>query len=128
MLHWAWKPIRQPARSPSEIVVTIAMAGSRLAISVSKGSPSTRAALPARPAGTHGGAHTGAVPSSGSTRPVRVRVPGAELSGDLVLPEAARGVVLFAHGSGSSRHSPRNRLVAAGLHAAGYATLLIDLL
>jgi dienelactone hydrolase len=57
-----------------------------------------------------------------------VPTPGAELAGDLVAPEGARGVVLFAHGSGSSRHSPRNRQVAAGLHAAGYGTLLLDLL
>jgi dienelactone hydrolase len=50
------------------------------------------------------------------------------LDGDLVLPEAARGVVLFAHGSGSSRHSPRNRRVARVLNEAKLATLLIDLL
>ncbi len=50
------------------------------------------------------------------------------LDGDLAVPHAARGVVLFAHGSGSSRHSPRNRRVAADLQAAGYATLLVDLL
>lgn len=53
---------------------------------------------------------------------------GVRLPGDLVVPEGARGVVLFAHGSGSSRHSPRNRQVAGGLHAAGYGTLLFDLL
>ena len=53
---------------------------------------------------------------------------GAELAGDLVVPDAAHGLVLFAHGSGSSRHSPRNRQVAAGLRAAGYGTLLLDLL
>jgi dienelactone hydrolase len=63
-----------------------------------------------------------------TARPVHVPTPGADLSGDLVIPDAARGVVLFAHGSGSSRHSPRNRQVAAGLHTAGYATLLLDLL
>jgi dienelactone hydrolase len=59
---------------------------------------------------------------------VRVPVPGAELAGDLVVPAGAKGVVLFAHGSGSGRHSPRNRRVAAGLQAAGYGTLLLDLL
>ncbi len=53
---------------------------------------------------------------------------GVELAGDLVVPWAARGVVLFAHGSGSSRHSPRNRQVAAGLQDAGHGTLLLDLL
>ncbi len=50
------------------------------------------------------------------------------LEGNLSLPEHPRGVVLFAHGSGSSRHSPRNQFVANVLHKAGFATLLIDLL
>jgi dienelactone hydrolase len=55
--------------------------------------------------------------------------PGVgRLAGDLVLPEQARGVVLFAHGSGSSRHSPRNRAVARALNDNGFATLLLDLL
>ncbi len=59
-----------------------------------------------------------------------VRVPAGEvmLEGNLNLPEGATGVVLFAHGSGSSRHSPRNRRVAQILQDAGLATLLIDLL
>lgn len=51
-----------------------------------------------------------------------------ELTGDLVLPEGAVGLVVFAHGSGSSRHSSRNRWVAARLREAGLGTLLIDLL
>mgnify|MGYP002085014901 FL=1 len=50
------------------------------------------------------------------------------LAGDLRVPPRAQGVVLFAHGSGSSRLSPRNRAVASVLQAAGLATLLIDLL
>jgi dienelactone hydrolase len=50
------------------------------------------------------------------------------LQGDLAIPPHARGLVLFAHGSGSSRHSPRNRSVAAHLNDHGLATLLIDLL
>lgn len=50
------------------------------------------------------------------------------LEGHLSVPEGARGLVLFAHGSGSSRHSPRNRFVAATLHREGVATLLLDLL
>ncbi|CCK31928.1 hypothetical protein BN159_7549 [Streptomyces davaonensis JCM 4913] len=54
--------------------------------------------------------------------------PGVELAGDLVVPPSARAVVLFAHGSGSSRHSPRNRQVAAALRTAGLGTLLMDLL
>ncbi|CAL9283518.1 dienelactone hydrolase family protein [Streptomyces sp. SudanB52_2052] len=61
---------------------------------------------------------------------VTVTVPagGTALTGDLTVPHDARAVVLFAHGSGSSRHSPRNREVAAGLRTAGLGTLLIDLL
>ena len=50
------------------------------------------------------------------------------LEGNLNIPENPRGVVLFAHGSGSSRHSPRNQFVARVLHEAAFATLLIDLL
>ena len=61
-------------------------------------------------------------------RDVRLSLPGAELEGSLTLPEEARGLVLFAHGSGSSRHSPRNRYVAEILQAAGLGTLLMDLL
>jgi putative phosphoribosyl transferase len=61
-------------------------------------------------------------------RPVRVSAGQVMLEGDLGSPENARGVVLFAHGSGSGRHSPRNRLVARALQEAGLATLLIDLL
>ena len=53
---------------------------------------------------------------------------GVRLDGDFALPERATGVVLFAHGSGSSRHSPRNRLVAQRLNELGLATLLLDLL
>jgi len=57
-----------------------------------------------------------------------IRTAGVILDGDLTIPDAAAGVVLFAHGSGSSRHSPRNRAVAATLHDRGLATLLVDLL
>ena len=60
--------------------------------------------------------------------PVQVNAGQVTLEGDLGIPEGARGVVLFAHGSGSGRHSPRNRFVAGQLHAAGLATLLVDLL
>jgi dienelactone hydrolase len=59
---------------------------------------------------------------------VSVPADGVSLAGDLIIPAAARGLVLFAHGTGSSRHSPRNRFVAAELRKAGLATLLIDLL
>lgn len=59
---------------------------------------------------------------------VRIPAGAAELDGDLDVPGGARGVVVFAHGSGSSRHSPRNRQVAAALQESGLATLLMDLL
>jgi pimeloyl-ACP methyl ester carboxylesterase len=61
-------------------------------------------------------------------RPLQVAVPGAVLDADLSLPPDACGLVLFAHGSGSSRHSPRNRHVARVLNEAGLATVLADLL
>ncbi|MEV7375953.1 alpha/beta family hydrolase [Streptomyces sp. NPDC090301] len=60
-----------------------------------------------------------------------VRIPvagGVVLAGRLAVPEGATGIVLFAHGSGSSRHSPRNRAVAGALNRAGLGTLLFDLL
>ncbi len=59
---------------------------------------------------------------------VQIRAGPVTLEGDLLVPDHAAGVVLFAHGRGSSGHSSRNRLVAAELHAAGLATLLMDLL
>ena len=59
---------------------------------------------------------------------VQVPVDSVELEGTLSVPTAAQGVILFAHGSGSSRHSPRNRYVADILNESGLATLLIDLL
>ncbi len=59
---------------------------------------------------------------------VQIPADGITLEGALALPEEARGVVLFAHGSGSSRHSPRNRQVAEVLQRSGIGTLLFDLL
>ncbi len=64
----------------------------------------------------------------GKERLVEVASGSVNLEGNLRIPDAARGVVLFAHGSGSSRHSPRNRYVAEVLNQAGFATVLIDLL
>jgi putative phosphoribosyl transferase len=61
-------------------------------------------------------------------RPIRIPIGSVTLEGDLDIPEGARAVVLFAHGSGSSRQSPRNRYVARVLRDAGLATLLMDLL
>src|SRR5438067_8162571 len=59
---------------------------------------------------------------------VRIQAGHAVLSGNLTIPENAIALVLFAHGSGSSRHSPRNQFVARTLNDAGLATLLFDLL
>ncbi len=64
----------------------------------------------------------------GVDRTISVRVGRATLGGTLGVPNDARGVVLFAHGSGSSRFSPRNRYVADVLHVGGIGTLLLDLL
>jgi pimeloyl-ACP methyl ester carboxylesterase len=63
-----------------------------------------------------------------ATREIRIPAGAARLYGDLCVPAAAEGLVLFAHGSGSGRHSARNRQVAAHLQRAGIATLLFDLL
>lgn len=64
------------------------------------------------------------------TKAAAVRIPdgAVHLDGDLHVPDRADGLVIFAHGSGSSRFSTRNRRVAEGLQAAGFATLLLDLL
>ena len=70
----------------------------------------------------------GADGSDVEERPVRVSADRVGLEGNLAFPGSARGVVLFAHGSGSGRHSPRNRYVARALREAGLATLLVDLL
>jgi dienelactone hydrolase len=70
-------------------------------------------------------------PASGPERiahSLEINVGPLTLQGDLVVPGGARGVVLFAHGSGSGRHSPRNRYVAGVLQQQGVATLLLDLL
>ena len=66
--------------------------------------------------------------STGEERLVRIEAGSVLLEGNLSLPEGARGIVLFAHGSGSSRLSPRNRHVAKLLNQARLATLLVDLL
>lgn len=81
-------------------------------------------------------AHTGAtapVPTGGADPPafdheLDVATGRVRLAGHLTLPEELVGIVLFAHGSGSSRHSPRNRFVAAALNGVGLGTLLFDLL
>src|SRR5438309_7701619 len=75
-----------------------------------------------------GGGQSSRGRSMGSERVVRVAAGPVMLEGNLTLPERAQGVVLFAHGSGSSRHSPRNRYVAKLLNVAKLATLEVDLL
>ena len=61
-------------------------------------------------------------------RDVHIRSGAVQLLGDLIIPVSAQGVVLFAHGSGSSRQSPRNQFVARTIREAGAGTLLFDLL
>jgi putative phosphoribosyl transferase len=72
--------------------------------------------------------HPTAGASAGPESVVQVAAGPVRLEGNLNILPHARGVVLFAHGSGSSRHSPRNRFVARALQDAGLATLLLDLL
>lgn len=60
--------------------------------------------------------------------PLRLHAGSADLDGDLAVPDLVRGMVVFVHGSGSGRGSPRNRQVAGALNACGFATLLFDLL
>jgi dienelactone hydrolase len=67
-------------------------------------------------------------PVFGEERSVEIPLDSGQLAGSLVVPAGAVGLVLLAHGSGSARHSPRIRQVAAGLARAGLATLLFDLL
>src|SRR5919204_1759659 len=71
--------------------------------------------------------HTG---HTGTAREHEVQIASGEavLEGELNVPVGARGLVLFAHGSGSSRHSPRNQFVARRIREAGVGTLLFDLL
>jgi putative phosphoribosyl transferase len=64
----------------------------------------------------------------GTVSAIRIPAGPVTLEGEITIPPAAKGLVLFAHGSGSSRHSPRNQFVAGILQDAGIATLLFDLL
>jgi putative phosphoribosyl transferase len=66
--------------------------------------------------------------SSPAVQPVRFQVDSVAIDGDLAMPKSPIGIVLFAHGSGSSRHSKRNRYVAQRLNEEGIGTLLMDLL
>jgi dienelactone hydrolase len=73
-------------------------------------------------------AMTSHVDAPAESRLMRVPVEDVSLEGDLEIPAGARGLVMFAHGSGSGRHSPRNRFVAESLNARRLGTLLLDLL
>ena len=75
----------------------------------------------------HKSAATG-VTRTMSTEPILLCKNKVALEGAIELPDAPRGIVVFSHGSGSSRHSPRNRFVAEALRSAGLGTLLLDLL
>ena len=68
------------------------------------------------------------IAEKGIASEVSIPVGAVTLTGDLIVPAGARGIVLFAHGSGSSRRSPRNQFVARVIRNAGAATLLFDLL
>src|SRR5437868_9854687 len=72
--------------------------------------------------------HNAREQARGIERAVQIPIGQEILRGDLALPVSAIGIVVFAHGSGSGRHSPRNRFVAGELQQAGLATLLLDLL
>ncbi len=67
-------------------------------------------------------------PTDAEPQSIDLGLGGTRLAGDLTVPHGAEGIVLFAHGSGSSRLSPRNRYVAGEIAAGGLATLLFDLL
>ncbi len=91
--------------------------------------------MAARATGASTGSSTGSVPVRGASddppgRDDEVTVPigSVRVGGRLTSPPGARAIVVFAHGSGSSRHSPRNRFVASVLNRAGLGTLLFDLL
>src|ERR1044072_5037691 len=71
--------------------------------------------------------HTGQT-AAARANDVQIRSGAVMLQGDLIIPTGTQGLVLFAHGSGSSRHSPRNQFVARTIRTAGVGTLLFDLL
>lgn len=87
-----------------------------------------RAPVPSAPPATTPVRENPQTAGAGSTREVSIPADDVYLAGTLVIPPGAKAIVLFVHGSGSSRHSPRNRQVAAVLNAHGLATLLFDLL
>ena len=103
------------ATTEGDVIELLARSRSELARARLERSPGRRAS-PAPPGRT------------AIVRDVQIPVDSAWLDGRLTIPPNPRGLVIFAHGSGSSRHSPRNQYVASILHEAGLATLLFDLL
>jgi predicted phosphoribosyltransferase/dienelactone hydrolase len=91
-------------------------------------SASAEASSSVTPTGASSVSATAAVSGGAGSEELSFDLGGVRLAGDLNLPASARGLVLFAHGSGSSRTSPRNRAVAHVLNGAGLATILFDLL
>lgn len=73
-------------------------------------------------------AETDRLQTGNLARSIRIPTGSVTLDGELAVPDNAEGLVIFAHGSGSSRHSPRNQFVAQSLRKAGLGTLLLDLL
>lgn len=116
--------------SDEEVLEWLERAREKTAEVEGREAPATRSNSPARgqnsPAG--GPNPPAGRPNPDDPRSVTVTAGRIRLQGDLRIPAGARGIVLFAHGSGSSRFSPRNRFVADVLHRAGLATFLLDLL
>ncbi|MCC7138235.1 MAG: dienelactone hydrolase family protein [Planctomycetes bacterium] len=136
-------------RGASEVVLAVPVASPDAVATLSREADEVVVAEPADDLGAVGAAYEdfaqvedaevvatlrGATPSAAAApapsvaRAVRVGVRGTVLDGDLTVPSGATAVVVFAHGSGSGRGSPRNRAVARVLEEAGLATLLVDLL
>lgn len=116
--------------SDEEVLEWLERAREETAAVEGREAPATGSNSPERgPKSPAGGPNSAAGrPNSDDPRSVTVTAGRIRLQGDLRIPAGARGIVLFAHGSGSSRFSPRNRFVADVLHRAGLATLLLDLL
>ncbi|MCZ1011096.1 phosphoribosyltransferase family protein [Streptomyces lydicus] len=112
-----------------EVVSLLAQASSAQASSAQAAAgPEPATGASGRTTGARAAAETSAAEEKDVAEEVAIDAAGVRLTGDLTVPAGALAVVMFAHGSGSSRHSPRNRLVAAALNEAGLGTLLFDLL
>ncbi|MFE3887704.1 phosphoribosyltransferase family protein [Streptomyces lydicus] len=123
------------SQTPDDEVVSLLAQASSAQASSAQASSARVAAGPEETAAASDGttsarttAETSVAEEKDVAEEVAVDAAGVRLTGDLTVPAGALAVVMFAHGSGSSRHSPRNRLVAAALNEAGLGTLLFDLL